>query len=122
MKLSRASSYALHAVVHLAQQQSAEPVASHVIAEARGLPERFLLKVLKPLVGLRLLTSVKGPHGGYKLLAEPAAISLLQIIEAVDGPLRGQAPFTRDGDALNGKLEAACLGGAQILRDQLAAV
>ena len=69
MKLTRASSYALHAVVYMAQQKSDYPIASHKIAEARGIPERFLLKVLKPLVSSNLLTSVKGPNGGYKLEA-----------------------------------------------------
>ena len=51
MKPSRASSYALHAVAFMAaQKDNAGPVASHHIAAARGIPDRFLLKVLKPLV------------------------------------------------------------------------
>src|SRR5947209_17389598 len=72
MKLSRASSYALHAVAFMAgRKDNTRPVASHNIAAARGIPERFLLKVLKPLVSARLLFSVKGPNGGYRL-ARPA--------------------------------------------------
>src|SRR4051794_31203970 len=76
MKLTRASSYALHAVVYLAHEQSEKPVASHLIAQAQGIPERFLLKVLKPLVSARMLDSVKGPHGGYKLRKQPSDISV----------------------------------------------
>ena len=92
MKLTRASSYALHAVAYMAQQKSDRPVASHKIAQERGIPERFLLKVLKPLVSARVLTSIKGPNGGYKLARPATDISVLEIVEAVDGPIRGQAP------------------------------
>ena len=92
MRLTRASSYALHAVAYMAQQKSDRPVASHKIAHERGIPERFLLKVLKPLVSARVLTSIKGPNGGYRLARSPNDITLLEIVEAVDGPILGQAP------------------------------
>jgi Rrf2 family protein len=120
MKLTRASSYALHAVAYMAQAKSEKPVASHIIAEARKIPERFLLKVLKPLVSARVLESIKGPNGGYKLRRQPADISMLEIIEAVDGPIRGQAPFTEEGNsALNNKLETICRTSAEGVRDHL---
>ena len=49
MKLSRASSYALAALAYLVREKPDAPVASHDIARAEGIPERFLLKLLKPL-------------------------------------------------------------------------
>jgi len=61
MKLTRASSYALHALAFMATQKSDKPVASHLIARDRGIPERFLLKVLKPLVSTRVLIPSKAP-------------------------------------------------------------
>jgi Rrf2 family protein len=122
MKLTRASSYALHAVAYMAaQKQQDKPVASHHIAQARGIPERFLLKVLKPLVSARVLMSVKGPNGGYRLARTPSDISMLEILEAVDGPIRGQAPFTdeeTDGH-LNHKLENICKQAADQVRQKL---
>lgn len=121
MKLTRASSYALHAVIFMVTQKDNQPVASHLIAKARGIPERFLLKVLKPLVSARVLHSVKGPNGGYQLARPPAEISLLEVIEAVDGPIRGQAPFTStNGPArLDRKLEAICNEAADQVRKHL---
>ncbi len=120
MKLTRASSYALHAVAFMAQQKSDKPIASHDIAKARGIPDRFLLKVLKPLVSARVLKSIKGPHGGYQLDRQPADISMLEIIEAVDGPIRGFAPFAEEGNAaLNNKLEAICRTSAEAVREHL---
>ena len=121
MKLTRASSYALHAVAHMATQKLDHPMASHHIAQARGIPERFLLKVLKPLVSARVLHSVKGPNGGYRLAKAPSDISVLDVVEAVDGPIRGQAPFTedKDGGTLNHKLEAVCKQTADQMRKHL---
>jgi Rrf2 family protein len=121
MRLTRASSYALHAVVYMAAQKQNKPVASHHIAKARGIPERFLLKVLKPLVSARVLHSVKGPNGGYRLARTPTDISLLEVIEAVDGPIRGQAPLAEiDGNgSLNRRLETICNQSAEHLRKQL---
>src|SRR5260370_36659481 len=93
MKLTRASSYAIHALVFMAAEKQNRPVASHHIARARGIPERFLLKVLKPLVSARVLHSVKGPNGGYRLARAAHDINILEVLESVDGPIPGQATF-----------------------------
>jgi Rrf2 family protein len=121
MKLTRASSYALHAVVFMAAQKNDRPVASHHIAAARGIPERFLLKVLKPLVSAQVLLSIKGPNGGYRLAKGPNEITVLEVLEAVDGPIRGQAPFGREegNSQLNKKLEQICDQSAEQIRKQL---
>jgi Rrf2 family protein len=112
----------LHAVTHLAaQKQPDQPVASHLVAQARGIPERFLLKVLKPLVSARLLHSLKGPNGGYCLAKPASEISLLEVIEAVDGPIRGQVPLADDDSPapLDRRLETICSQAADLVRAQL---
>jgi Rrf2 family protein len=120
MKLTRASSYALHAVAFMAAQKHDRPIASHLIAQARGIPERFLLKVLKPLVQARVLLSIKGPNGGYRLARPASDISMLEILEAVDGPIRGQSPLSEEGNgALNHKLEVICKENADQTRKHL---
>ena len=121
MKLTRAASYAIHALVFMAAQKTNRPLASHNIAHARGIPERFLLKVLKPLVSVRLLMSIKGPNGGYRLAKPPNEITLLEILEAVDGPIRGQASFARDetDGTLNKRLDQICNNAAEQIRKQL---
>lgn len=124
MKLTRASTYALHAVVYMAGQKKETPVASHLIARKKGIPERFLLKVLKPLVSARVLNSVKGPNGGYQLARTPNDITLLDVIEAVDGPISGQAPTGQhdSGGALNRRLEHICNQTAEQTRKQLSKI
>ena len=124
MKLTRASSYALHAVAYMADQDNNNPVASHVIAKARKIPERFLLKVLKPLVSDRVLLSVKGPNGGYRLAKPANDITLLEVIESVDGRIRGSAPLSgeKKNGHLNSKLESICKESAEQIRKHLGGV
>jgi Rrf2 family protein len=123
MKLSRASGYALHALAYMAAHGEDRPVASHHIAKDRGIPERFLLKILKPLVSTQVLRSVKGPHGGYRLAKPAAKITLLEVVEAVDGPIRGQAASIGDGkNALDTRLEEICTQAAEQVRRHLGKV
>jgi Rrf2 family protein len=124
MKMTRASQYAIHAMVCMAARKLNSPVASNVIAHDRHVPERFLLKVLKPLASARMLQSIKGPHGGYRLAKAAKDITLLEIIEAVDGPVRGQASFASDStDAgLNKRLDKVCEQAADTLRHELGKV
>jgi len=107
-------------MVFMAQQKTNDPVASHNIAAAQGIPERFLLKVLKPLVSARVLVSIKGPNGGYRLARAANDINMLEILEAVDGPIRGNAPETKKSNpSLNNKLEAICNKSAEAVRQNL---
>ena len=70
MKLTRSSAYALTAMACLARDNSGGLVPSHALAaQATEIPERFLLKLLLPLVTAGILLPVRGPGGGYKLRA-----------------------------------------------------
>ncbi len=124
MKLTRAGEYALHALAYLAATEPEHAVPSHIMAEAQGIPERFLLKVLKPLVSAGVLRSVKGPHGGYRLAKRPAQITMLEIIEAVEGPIRGTVPFTgtKGAEKIDSRLAEVCEQTAELVRKQLARV
>jgi Rrf2 family protein len=124
MKLNHASGYALAALVHMASHPTGKPLASHHIAEARGIPEGFLLKLLKPLVDVGILKSVKGPNGGYRLARAPKDITLLEVVEAVDGPIRGDAPAVGRGGAaaLDRRLQQMCDEAAALAHERLAKV
>jgi Rrf2 family protein len=108
----------------MAAQKEDRPIASHLIARARGIPTRFLLKVLKPLVSAQVLLSIKGPNGGYRLARPANAISMLEVLEAVDGPIRGQAPINQKDprNPLNRRLDAICNQAADQARKQLGKV
>ena len=108
----------------MAAQKEDRPIASHLIAQARGIPERFLLKVLKPLVSAGILDSIKGPNGGYSLARPANDISVLEVIEAVDGSIRGIAPTGSDDphNPLNRRLEQICNQAAEQIRKLLGKV
>jgi Rrf2 family protein len=94
-----------------------QPAPSHIIARAQGIPELFLLKVLKQLALAGLLRSLRGPSGGYRLACKPKDISLLEVVEAVDGPLRGQVSFDGpDSRQLEAKLQKICDDAADQVR------
>ncbi len=121
MKLTRASEYALHALSYLAKQKPDQAVPSHIMAQAQGIPERFLLKVLKPLVSAGVLRSVKGPNGGYRLTRPATQVTVLDIVEASEGPIRGLAPSNgaENSAKLDAKLEEVCNEVAELVRERL---
>jgi len=79
--------YALQAACQLGAAGPGSPVPSKRLAETGGMPDRFLLQILRNLVAHGLLRSTRGVIGGYTLAREPDQISLLDIIEAVEGPV-----------------------------------
>lgn len=87
MKLSRTILYALQATLHLAEAGPETPIPCSRLAQQGAMPERFLLQILRNLVTHGLLRSTRGVEGGYSLQRSPEEITLLDLIEAIDGPL-----------------------------------
>lgn len=96
MKLSRTVAYALQATMQLAVSDSDTPVPCSQIASKGDMPERFLLQVLRSLVNHGVLRSTRGVDGGYMLIRSPDEISLLDVIEAIEGPLDSKLPLPAD--------------------------
>jgi len=92
MKLSRTVSYALQATLQLAEADTDHPVPCSRLAAEGKMPERFLLQILRNLVAHGVLESTRGVDGGYTLRQSPVDVSLLDIIEAVDGPMVSSLP------------------------------
>ena len=88
LRLSKKSDYALMAVRHLALRGDRGGSASaREISEAYDIPLELLAKVLQRLVRTKLLVSVQGTRGGYKLGRPPSGITVADVIQAVDGPV-----------------------------------
>jgi len=86
MKLSRTVSYAVRATLQLAQLSAQGPVPCSRLAADGKMPERFLLQILRNLVTHGILRSTRGVDGGYALVRPADQISLLEVIEAIEGP------------------------------------
>ena len=82
---SRECEYALQAVMYLAVKQPGDIVSIKDLTEKLDIPFHFLAKILQDLTHKGLLVSHKGPAGGFGLARPAQRITLLQIIEAIDG-------------------------------------
>jgi Rrf2 family protein len=123
MRLTRSCCYAVHALAHLAAAAPDRRVASHHLAPAQGVSENFLRKVLTKLVAAQVLRSVPGPNGGYRLARPADRISLLEIVEAVEGPIRVEASVPgRSRDPLDARLQEVCEEVAGLVRRRLGRV
>ena len=101
MKICNETGYALLAVGYVARHKDKPTIPSHSIAREYDMPLEYLLRILQRLVKANILRSKRGPRGGYSLARPPKQITMLQIIEAVEGPivnqfsLKEQAPKER---------------------------
>ena len=87
MKISQKGLYALQAMMMLARHYNQGAIRIRDIAYEEVLPEKFLELILLELKNARIVDSVRGARGGYRLRREPAEIPLSDIIRLVDGPL-----------------------------------
>jgi len=86
LKISEAASLGLHAMIVMAQDEGTLYSAAH-LSEVLQSSENHLAKVLQRLAKVGLVRSTRGPKGGFVLGKSPNQISLMDIYEALDGPL-----------------------------------
>jgi Rrf2 family protein len=123
VRLTNLCVHALWGLAHLARHEGGRPVTAEAIAGAEGLSRLYLVKALEPLASAGVLRSVKGPNGGYGLARPARDITLLEVVEAVEGPVRGQAPrFAPDASRLDDRLQRACDEVAGAVRRRLGQV
>ncbi len=111
MKISRSAGYGMVAVGFVAKNSKDAPVLAKKISEAYDIPMEYLLKILQQLVRANILRSKRGPRGGFSMARETKVINMLEVIEAVAGPMTSHlelremtnnAPFSR-------KMEKVCI-------------
>jgi Rrf2 family protein len=94
MRVSAKAEYACVAILELAANHGrSQPVRVKAIADAHGIPPRFLVQILLQLKGAGLVVSTRGAAGGYHLTRPPEKISLANVINVIDreSPPRGDA-------------------------------
>ncbi len=87
LKISQKGLYALQAMMTLARRHNQGAIKIREIAAESDLPEKFLELILLELKNARIVDSVRGARGGYRLRRDPAEIPLSDIIRLIDGPL-----------------------------------
>ena len=87
MQLTRATDYGLRGLLYLARQPGHRLVMAAEIAAAEEMPEYFFSKIFQNLAKAGLINSFRGSSGGFSLAKPPDEIGVLQVVEAIDGPL-----------------------------------
>lgn len=90
MRISRSTGYALLAIGYIAKNQDQKIILSQSISKEYNIPLEYLLKILQQLVRATVLRSKRGPHGGFSLAKPIKKITMLNVVEAVDGPMVSQ--------------------------------
>ncbi len=88
MQITRQADYAVRAVLYLAKLGMTERAATSTVAEEQHIPPSFLAKIISQLSIAGLLHTSRGARGGVTLAREPKDISLLEVVEAIDGPIQ----------------------------------
>lgn len=88
MRLTAKSEYGVLASIDLACNFGHGPVSAREIAERRAIPPRFLEQLFVSLRRAGIVTAVRGAHGGFVLMRDPSEITVLDVVEALEGPLQ----------------------------------
>lgn len=87
MQITRQADYALRAVIFLSRLNGGEKASTSAIAENQKIPPSFLAKIVSQLSLAGLIQTSRGARGGVSLARRPEQISVLDVIEAIDGPV-----------------------------------
>jgi Rrf2 family protein len=87
MKLTTKSRYGVRAIIHIARNYNQLPTKRKDIVDSEGIPDSYLENILIALKNRDLLHTIRGPRGGFVLKRHPSEITLLNVIEALQGSL-----------------------------------
>jgi Rrf2 family protein len=97
MQITRQADYATRAILYLARAGTGERIATSQVAKEQKIPPSFLAKIISQLSIAGLLHTSRGARGGISLSRAPEQITLLEVIEAIDGPIQLNMCVERNG-------------------------
>ncbi len=103
MQITRQADYALRAMLYLANMEPNQRAATSQIAEIKHIPPSFLAKIISQLSIAGLIHTSRGARGGVTLARSPEEISILEVVEAIDGPIAFNECVINDGACVFGE-------------------
>jgi Rrf2 family transcriptional regulator, cysteine metabolism repressor len=98
MLFSTRAEYGIRLMVTLARRGDARPASLASLAEAENLPVAYLEQIVPRLRATGMLSSQRGAQGGYLLARRPEQITMLEVVEALEGPITPMECFEPDGE------------------------
>jgi len=112
MQISTKGKYSVRAVLDIAQNSNGVPVPLAAISKREGISLLFLEQLFQQLRKGNVVSSVRGPHGGYVLARDPAEITIGEIVRLIEPTLYTSSCFSNDGSVDNCRIGDTCIGGA----------
>ena len=100
MQITRQADYATRAILHLARIGKNGHAATSQVAKEQRIPPAFLVKIISQLSIAGILHTSRGSRGGVRLAREPKNITLLEVVEAIDGPIRLNLCVENESDCM----------------------
>jgi Rrf2 family protein len=125
VRITAKADYAVRAAVELAAADGDRPVKGETIATNQGIPQKFLENILSDMRQSGLVKSQRGVDGGYRLAKPADAVTVADVIRAVEGPLasvRGEAPEDVEYDGAAVRLQDVWIAVRASLRSVLEGV
>ena len=88
MQITRQADYAARAILYLARTGNGKRISTNQVAKDQNIPPSFLAKIISQLSIAGLLQTARGASGGVALARKPENITLLDVIQAIDGPIQ----------------------------------
>ncbi len=108
MQITRASEYAMLGLLALSRRPAGSVEMVDVLAHEEGVPTSFLGKIFQSLSRAGIVKSARGSGGGFSLVRTPGEITVLEVIEAVEGPIALQRCLETDSDCTHREGCALC--------------
>jgi len=86
MQITKAETYGIFGVMHLAEQEAGRVVPLSDIAESQDIPEKFLAKIFQNLTKTGIVRSHRGVKGGFSLIKKSADLTIREVVESIQGP------------------------------------
>ena len=100
MKLKKANSYALHALMYMVRHMTQSPLTLQAISKAEGIPYRQLVSLFRLLSDAGIVQNSTSQQGGYAFARPPSDVTLLEVFELVEGHALFQECFLKHTDCL----------------------
>lgn len=109
MRISQEADYALRIILFLSEKDMSKKFDAKEIAETLSLPNRFAVKILRKLIISGQVKSFRGAYGGYAINKKPKDITLLEVVELIDGPITLNKCLEDKSKCSNGQCEECCV-------------